>query len=114
MEEKMSLSTANKTKLNKMNRAAQDASLGTLLGTLETNMITPAAHIVTVTEANASAVVIDSGLDTISGKIVQIFRSGSIVTSDAFVTATGSALGIYPGAATYTVTGSDVINYLVW
>lgn len=110
----MALSTSQKTKINKMNRAAQDASLGTLVGTLEGNMITPATHVITVTEANASAVVIDSGLTSISGNIVNIVRSGSTVTSDAFITTTGSALGIYPGAATYVVTGSDIINYIVW
>lgn len=99
--------------LNNMNVAAQRADLGNLVSLLEGKAI--GTHIITETEASASLIEIETGLNSVSGWIVQINRSGSTVTSDAKITKTtsGSIVKIEDGAATYVTTGSDVISYII-
>lgn len=70
------LTSTQKSKLNKMNRASQDVSLGTLVEGFQGNVKTT----VSSAQASASSVAIDTGLDSVSGYIFQQFRSsGSLV-----------------------------------
>ena len=99
----MAISSTNKAKLNKMNRAAQNVSLGDLLAARQTTTVTAA-------QATASAVVIDTGLTAVEGFIVNIYRSGSLV-QDQKVTSSGGNITINSGSA---VTEDDVINWIAY
>ena len=99
----MAISSTNKAKLNKMNRAAQNVSLGDLLAARQSTTVTDA-------QANASAVVIDTGLTSIEGFVVQTYRSGSLVQAQK-VTSSGGNITINSGSA---VTKDDVINWIAY
>jgi hypothetical protein len=104
-------SNAIKNKLNKSNRAMQDASGGTLLQKIDTAFATGS---LTVTEAqiNASAISLSTGETGINGFIVQRYMSGSQV-SDLKVVSSGSILDIESGSGSPLATG-DVINWIVF
>ncbi len=70
------------------------------------------AHTVTAGEATANAAVISTGKSI--GFMVQIFRAGVDVTADAAISQTGGALTVADGAATYSVTAGDVINWIAF
>ena len=61
----------------------------------------------------ANTVDIDTGV-TIAGYIVQIYRSGVEVKSDAAISVATSIITVADGSATYVLTDGDVINYIVW
>lgn len=65
-------------------------------------------------DATANAATIDTGLDSVSGFIVQIYRSDVIVTADADISESGGVITVADGAATYAVTAGDVINVIAW
>ncbi len=95
------ISNANKAKLNKMNRAAQNVSLGNILQAAPIS----GSHTITDAEANASAVTIATGLTAVGFGLAQIFRSGSIVSASA------SSLKITTSAGNMTISqGSSVIK----
>jgi hypothetical protein len=118
-----SLTSGNISKLNKMNRAAQDAALGTKLNVLCSASATQNAFLgfsgsltVSAGEMNASRVVISSGLSAITeGKwIIFGSRSGSIITNQLKATA-GSAAGtiiVSSGSGFKGVTTGDTLSYM--
>ena len=110
----MAITDAQKAKINKMNRAAQDASLGTVVQTLETNTakIVKGTYTAITADATAGLKTINTGI-TISGFIVQVYRAG-ILLADYKVTATTTNLKIETNSTSYVVTAGDVINYIVW
>jgi hypothetical protein len=69
------ISTANKTRLNKMNRAAQNVTLGTMIQNM--GFISTGSLTVTAAQMNASRVEVPTGLDSVGGFTVQGRRSGS-------------------------------------
>lgn len=71
------------------------------------------SHTVTSGEASANAVVIDTGLDTITGAICQVLNAGNVATSDADITWSGSDLTIADGSSYNTVAGY-VINWIAF
>ena len=104
------ISNTTKNKLDKMNRAAQDAELGTLLQAMPLS----GTHTITDAEANASSVTIDTGLTAVSAGMAQIFRSGSVVSASASslkVVASAENLVISQGSA---VVKDDVINWIAF
>jgi hypothetical protein len=109
-----SISTANKNRLNKMNRAAQNVSLGDrlqYLGTMASGSLT-----VSAAEMNGSRVVVTPGIATIGGFIGQVDRSGSIVTHQMKFTA-GSVAGTMiasSGSGYFGITAGDVITYVAF
>jgi len=116
----MAISDANAATINKMNVAAQRVSLGTAFQSAQTdiaaleavNLITSGSTLVTATHANASAVVIYTGPSTISGYIMNIFRAGSALSTDQYVSVSSGSLTI--GPATYVVTANDKIMWMVY
>jgi predicted RecA/RadA family phage recombinase len=77
------------------------------------------SHTVTAGEASANQADIATAFaEAPDGWIVQIYRAGVDVKSDAIITAlSGGDLGkirVADGAATYAVTENDVINVLAW
>jgi hypothetical protein len=112
----MTISNAEKTKLNKSNRAMQDASGGTVLQNAETLVDNVgssfASGSLTVTEAqiNASAISLTTGQTGMAGFIVQRYMSGSQI-SDVKVVNSGSILDITAGSGSPLATG-DVIYWV--
>jgi len=102
------LTSTEISKLNKMNRAAQDVSLGTILS------VAPIGGVVTASapQANASAVIIDTGLDANTGYTVQRFNSGSALLS--YVTNTSGSLVISAVTGGDAIVAGDVFNWLAW
>ena len=107
------ITATQKTKINRMNRASQDVSLGTLVqgfqGSSKTTVI--------AAQSNASAVAIDTGLDSVTGYIFQQFRSGSLVFptsgSQYYVTNASGTVTISSPAANVIQTG-DIINLITF
>ena len=71
-------------------------------------------HVVTDDEATANAAAIDTDKPGATGFLVQVWRSGVDVTSDAAVTIVGGALTVADGSSTYNVTEGQVINWIVF
>ena len=103
------ITATQKTKLNKMNRASQDVSLGTLIQGFQG----ASATTVSAAQASASSVAIATGLTSVTGFIFQQYRSGSLVPSPS-----GSQLYTTNAAGTVTISSpaagviqtSDVIR----
>lgn len=110
----MTITDAQKAKINKMNRAAQDASLGTAVQTLEVNAakIVKGTYTAVAADATAGSKTINTGI-TIAGFIVQVYRA-NILLSSYKVTATTTNLKVETNGTDYVVTAGDVINYIVW
>ena len=110
----MAITDTIKAKLNKMNRAAQDANLGTALQTLQVNdaKIVRGKYTAVAADATAGSKTINTGI-TIAGFIVQIYRA-NILLGSYKVTATTTNLKVETNGTDYTVTAGDVINYIVW
>lgn len=72
------------------------------------------AHTVTAAEATANEAVIVAGDTDATCFLVQVFRAGVNVTSDAVVTLASGELTVADGAATYNLTAGDVIMWMVW
>jgi len=109
----MALSDAIVAKLNKMNRAAQDALLGTLLKGLGGLYLSAGTHSVTAGEETAGTLDIDTGMASATVFNVQIYRSDVMVMEDADITMVAGVLTVADGSVTYAVTENDVINYFV-
>lgn len=117
----MSLTASEIARLDKMCPVAQGSTLGTELGTMQTNITNLQAvaggsgeYTVLSADDTAGTVDIDTGLTAIAGFIVQIYRAGVNVMQDAVVTVTGGVMTVADGASTYALTADDVINYMVW
>lgn len=69
----------------------------------------------TVTSADVTATksTLASGLATIHGYIVQIYRSGILLTGQTTTVSTTNLL-ISTNGTTYVLTAGDIINYYIW
>lgn len=76
------------------------------------NFPTSGAHTVTSGEATATTLDIVTGLTTVNAQVVQVLRSGAVVTADAAISASGGTLTVANGGATFTLTAGDVINWI--
>jgi len=112
------ISTANKVKLNKMNRAAQNVSLGTMIqnmGTVSTGSFT-----VTAAQMNASLVEVPTGLASVGGFLAQGFRSGSPLNVKAISGSVAGAIVVLNSTIVTAVAGGsivqtgDVVNYVAF
>jgi hypothetical protein len=108
----MAIADAIKTKLNKMNRASQDAFLGTVIQDLQNASVVRGKYTVVQADQNAGSKTINTGV-TINGFIVQVYRGG-VLEPDCKVTATTTNLKVENNSSDYAVTTGDVINYIVW
>lgn len=106
----MAISNTIKNKLNKMNRAAQDALLGTII---QNGQNGTGSTVVTTAQMSASAVVIYDVGATLGMYVYQVTRSGSNLNSIGFKAArTGGSLTVMPVNTGSFVVG-DVINYQI-
>jgi hypothetical protein len=108
----MTITTGCATKLNKMNRAAKDASLGTALRNLQlaasgsaTIVAASGSYTVVAADASNAKVAITTGLTSVNGFVVQVRRSGSAMPFMA-VTA-GSVAGTIKVIKDPTYTGGS-------
>ena len=109
----MTITAAQGAKLNKMNRAAKDAALGTALIALETasaagTTVLGASGSVAATSADASnaKVAIATGLTAVKGFVAQVRKSGSAMP---FIKAiSGSVAGTIEIYKDPTYTGSAI------
>ncbi len=113
----MTLTTAKINKLNKMNRAAKDASLGTLVGNMPATGITAGSVVVSSAEAAGSRVVITTGLDVVTGFVGQDLRSGSPIINAKWVS--GSVAGTIVvthgvGGSSIVLAANDSLKYVAW
>jgi hypothetical protein len=107
------ISAATKTKLTKASRANQDAKLGTLVYNL--GNIATGSWTVTGTQQNASSIVIDTGLGSSTAQIVQLYRSGSVITtSGSFKVANASGSLTIGATAGYVVSASDIVTWVAF
>ena len=105
--------------VDEMNSAAGKSDLGTEVLENQTGIAALVAvvggsgeYAVDSDDDTANTVDIDTGV-TISGYIVQIYRSGVEVHGDAAISVATTVLTVADGS-TYTLTDGDVINYIVW
>ena len=110
----MALTAKQIKQLNKMNRSASNVNLGSVINTLQSQSTNSGSWYVSVAEASASAVVIQTAVPSIAGFIVQTYRSGSPILGSKVVVTGGSNITITSGSPSYVVSGSDVINYIVF
>jgi LysM repeat protein len=110
----MAITNSQASKINKMNKAAQDANLGTAFQTLQSKSEKTITGKYTVVSADQTAgyKTINTGI-TISGFIVQVYRAG-ILLGSVKVTATTTNLKVETNGSDYVVTTGDVINYIVF
>lgn len=90
------------------------ASLTVNEGALSAVPIFTGSYTAVADDATADAATIDTGLDSVGGFIVQIYRSDVIVTADADISEADGVITVADGAATYAVTAGDVINVIAW
>ena len=113
----MTISTSEVTKLNKMNRIAQDISLGTILKRVDDGLgsyFTSGSHTAVTADASGSMAAIATGGTGATGQIVQIFTSGSPKTVVKVVNS-GSALYVTAGSgAPEAIAAGEIISWIVF
>jgi len=110
----MTISASQIAKINKMNKASQTPSLGTVVAALQNGAVVSGSITVNATHTNGSAVVINSGLGTIKGHIVQVYKSGSSIYGHYVSNASGSITIMANASGSYLLTAGDNIEYIVW
>ena len=107
------ITATQKAKINKMNRASQDVSLGTLVQGFQGASATS----VSSAQASASSVAIVTGLTSVTGFIFQQYRSGSLIPnlsgSQLYTTNSAGTVTISSPAANVIQTG-DVIRLVTF
>jgi len=107
----MSFSKPSNTQKNNLNRNSRAYAN---LGDVVQNAPVSGSFAVTASQAAASAIVVQTNLSTIRGKMVQIFVSGSPVSaSGIYVSTIGSNINITPVNG-YKCAANDQINYVVF
>lgn len=117
----MAISNANKALINKMNRAAQLATLGTAIQDAQNNIAAlqglvgdSGTHTVTTTEVANTVTTISTDLvTTISGVIASIFRSNNLI-SNAKIEVSGTDFTVKDNSTDYVLSASDVVNWMVF
>ena len=106
----MAISDSNKALLDSMCKTAKTAGLGTVIQTIQNQAGT---HTVTAGEETAGSVDIDSGLTSVAGFIVQVYRAGILLASYD-VSASAGVVTVATNGTDYVVTEADVINYFIY
>ncbi len=104
------ISNAQKNRLNKMNRAAQDVSLGTVLQNLQG--LVSGSTAVTTAQMSASAVVLYNPQATLGFYMFQVTRGGSTLGTVFQALRSGGSLTIVPPVSGSFLVG-DKVNYLM-
>jgi hypothetical protein len=106
----MAVSNANKNKLNKMNRAAQDAQLGEHIQ----NAVFAGAVVPSAAQITGSAITVYNALATNGMYMIDVYRSGSkLALNNAYkATRTGGSL-VIAVVNSGSFTANDVVNYII-
>lgn len=107
----MSLTSTQISHINKMNRASKDVSLGTLVDGFVNNTKISGSVSASSAQASASAVVISTGLSSVSGYIIQGFRSGSAISNVYVASNTAGSITVRSGSS---VVAGDLYNWIAW
>lgn len=118
----MTISSGNAAKLNKMNRAAKNVSLGTLLQSFESSIATlnglsiySGSYAATAADASASSITILTGATGLTGQIVQVTRSGSANWGyTPKIVNSGSNLTITSASPSWVIAAADKINWIAF
>jgi hypothetical protein len=110
----MAITNAQASKLNKMNRASQDVSLGTLIQGMQgiDSKIVTGKYVIVAADQTAGSKTINTGI-TISGFIVQVYRAG-ILLGDYKVTSDTTNLKVETNGTDYVLTTGDIVEYIVF
>src|ERR1035437_361444 len=105
--------------LNSMNRAGQNATLGTRLASIQSNVQDSGSYTVFSNDGTASKVDFATGLTGLVGYIVNAYTSGSLMTGLKVIpSASGSNLVITAGSTASSSPKSlgtgDIINWIAW
>ena len=112
------ISNANETRLNKMNRAAQNVSLGTMIQNL--GVISTGSFTVTAAQMNASRVEVPTDLTSVGGFVANVRRSGSPLMVKVTTGSVAGALIVENTTIVTTVVGGsqvatgDVVSYVAF
>ena len=107
----MAITTNLEDALNNMCISAKRHSLGTVVKGLQG--VKNGSVVVSAAQETAGEAVIATGLDAITGFIVQVYRA-NILLGSYDVQATDGDLAIATNGTDYVVTENDVINYTVY
>lgn len=115
----MAISNAQRNKINKMNEAARQSSLGTVVQNLQTYLGVSGSLTVSAVHTNASVITIATGLGTCTGFMVQSLSSGSIKGDPYIHNLSGSLLikarsAVYGVSGSFTITAGDTVNWIAW
>lgn len=111
----MAITTAQKNKINKMNKASQTPSLGTIIQNLQTAIGSTGSYVVTAADSNGSSITIATSNPTnITGWIMQASRSGSTLSNPGYVTVSSRTFTVLPVTGSYVVTTGDIFKYIAW
>jgi hypothetical protein len=120
----MAISDANATKINHMNRASHNVSLGTVVQNLQSGSATLNTYVrasgsftAGATEAAGSKVDVLTGLTGVKGYLVNCYTSGSLMTGIVVVNS-GSNLLVTGGSKVAgtpkAFASGDIVNWIVW
>ena len=120
----MAISNANATKINHMNRAAHNISMGTVIQDLQSGSSTLNGFIrasgsftAGAPEAAGSVVTVLTGLTGIKGYLVDCYKSGSLMTGIVVVNSGSNLLmtaGSHVSATPKAFASGDIVNWIVW
>jgi hypothetical protein len=110
----MAISSSQAAKINKMNRASQDVSLGTIIKNQQTYIGVSGSAVVSAVSTNASALTINTGLGSVKGFLIQAWRAGSPVLGGYAVSNSGSIIYRANAAGSALLTLNDYVDYIAW
>ena len=116
----MTISNTQRNKINKMNEASRQASMGTVIQNLQTYVGASGSIAVTSVHTNASMVTIETGLGSIKGWVLQPFKASGSPLGDPYVYNSSGSLKIMATSAVYGISGSfsltagDIYNWIAW
>jgi len=107
----MAINATAKARLNKMCIVAKEVQLGDIIEALQNQI--HGSHVATADEETAGSVAIASGLTSIAGFLIQVYRA-DILLASYDVSASGGTLTVATNGTDYVVTENDVINYVIY
>ena len=116
-----SISNANATKINKMNKAFQNVDGGTLMqgfeddiDTLQGNGTVSGSVLVYALHTNASQVTIETGLGTIVGFNLQTYLSGSLISEPRYVDSASGSLVVMAFSGCSVLEDDQKMYWIAW
>jgi len=110
-----SISDANATKINKMNKAFQNITGGTFLQGLEDRQVVASGSmLVYALHTNASVVTIATGLGSIVGFNLQTYLSGSLISEPRYVDSASGSLVVTAVSGCSVLEVNQKMYWIAW